>query len=446
MLSKNAKLSTHSLLIALICSLFLLSPIFASSAIAQTEASEKTWASATIPSPLEKDVILLERFITDTPNTHYSEDNVQQKMARELQQRQDILPLTWWQWSDETASDWPDDDAKARAGQLRMPTQSSDQVQLVMNSNIEQFQDADEAIRQANNLSHPQVVLELTGKIILTIDERGQYQVKIQAELLPLVNLSDDTMLYIFLSEDNAEDIHGRQVSNLIRDMKPEVGFSVAANNITNTTWTMSNEHLQSAGIDLQEKPLGWHLTLAFFGSVEDGQSDNEATSLLALYNTPLPSQWSNTQSSDFLMPIVLIVLTSAIALIVFSNSSIREKGMPEIIVAWKKSNSPVITISIKAGNQNLSITQIDIKLPWKGRGGFKQMQIGANVEKIINLSFKQTHHQDLSFSITMAIEELGGWTQHLRISPPTLEGDNQQRSVEEDEKLAEGGEPYATR
>ena len=30
------------------------------------------------------------------------------------------LHLTWWSWSDETGSNWPDDDAKARQGQLKM--------------------------------------------------------------------------------------------------------------------------------------------------------------------------------------------------------------------------------------------------------------------------------------------------------------------------------------
>jgi hypothetical protein len=34
-----------------------------------------------------------------------------------------------------------------------------------------------------------------------------------------------------------------------------------------------------------------------------------------------------------------------------------------------------------------------------------------------------------------MMIDELGGWTQHLRLSPPMLEQQKQLRSVENDEK-----------
>ena len=429
MMVSNTKEYYRSLLIAIICSLFLLTPILASSVSAQSEPEEVVFASTAIPSPLAKNIVLVEQFIEDTPN---ADDDLQQDLWRKYQVRDDVLPLSWWKWSDETGSDWPDDDAKARAGQLGMQQQSQQQAQYVLNSNIEQFQDIDEAIQRASDFSVQEVVIELSGNIILTTNQQGEYEVKIQAEFEPLVNLSDDTMLYIFLSEDNAEDIHGRQIKNLIRDMKPEVGFSVEANNITNTTWIMPREHLIAAGIDLEENPLGWHLTLAFIGSVE---GDDEATGLLALYNSPIPNKWSNPQSSEFLMPIILILLTTAVAFIVYSNASIREKGMPKINVNWKKTSNPAIIVSIKAGNQKVSITKLEIELPWKSRGGFKQLEINENSNYDINISFKQRHPEDLSFSLTMGIEELGSWTQHLRLSPPQLEQENQLQSVEGNDK-----------
>ena len=429
MMISNNKEYYHSLLIALVCSMFLLAPMLISSVSAQSEPEEVIFASTAIPSPLAKNIILVEQFIEDTPN---ADDDEQKDLWRKYQVRDDVLPLSWWKWSDETGSDWPDDDAKARAGQLGMQQQSQQQAQYVLNSNIEQFQDIDEAILRASDFSVQEVVIELSGDIILTTNQQGEYEVKIQAEFEPLVNLSDDTMLYIFLSEDNAEDTHGRQIKNLIRDMKPEVGFSVEANNITNTTWIMPKEHLIAAGVDLEENPLGWHLTLAFIGSVE---GDDESTGLLALYNSPLPNQWSNPQSSKFLMPIMLILFTTAIAFIVYSNASIREKGMPKINVGWKKTSSPAIMVSIEAGNQKVSITKLEIEQPWKSRSGFKQLEIKENSKYDLNISFKQGHPEDLSFSLTMVIEELGGWTQHLRLAPPQQEQEKQLQSVEGNEK-----------
>ena len=423
--SKN---NSHPLIITIVISLLLLSPVVFS-ASAQTESIESIWASSAIPNPIGKEIVLVEQFIEDTPN---ADDNENQDMWREYNKRDDVLPLSWWLWSDETDSDWPDDDAKARSGQLAMQPQSQDQAQYVLNSNVEQYQDIDKAIQQARNLSIQEIVLELSGEIILTINQKGEYEIKIQAELEPLVNLSDDTMLYIFLSEDNAEDEHGRQVKNLIRDMKPEVGFSVKANNVTNTTWIIPKDHMTAAGVDLQEKPLGWHITLAFFGSVE---GDDETTRLLALYNSPLPNKWSNPQSSDFLMPVMLILLTTIIANIVFSNSMAREKGMPKINVGWKNSSMTSINVSIKAGNQPVSITNLEVNPPWKGRGKFNQLEIKAGNKYDFSISFKQRCDEDLSFSLLMMIEELGGWTQHLRLSPPLSQQENQLRSVESEEK-----------
>ncbi|MCS5533500.1 MAG: hypothetical protein NZ736_04505 [Candidatus Poseidoniaceae archaeon] len=416
MTTANFNNNFHTLLIAITFTMLLLSPIVVSSVSAQEESIETIWASSAIPPPIAKDVVLVEQFIEDTPN---ADDNAQLDLWRLYQERDDVLPLSWWKWSDETDSDWPDDDAKARAGQLGMQQQSQDQALYVLNSNIEQYQNVDEAIEQAKNFSIEETVVELSGDIVLTINQKGEYEIKIQAIFEPLFNLSDDTMLYIFISEDNAEDVHERQVKNLIRDMKPEVGFSVKANNVTNTTWIIPKEHLIAAGVDLEEKPMGWHITLAFFGSVE---GDDDTTRLLALYNSPLPNEWSNPQSSDFLMPIMLILLTTVIAYIVYSNSSVREKGMPKIDVGWKKSTSPKILISITTGNQKVSITNLKIDPPWKGRGGFKQLEINANSKHELNISFKQRHDEDLSFSLAMMIDELGGWTQHLRLSPPQLE------------------------
>jgi hypothetical protein len=107
---------------------------------------------------------------------------------------------------------------------------------------------------------------------------------------------------------------------------------------------------------------------------------------------------------------------------------------MPQINVAWKESTSPKIIISIKTGNQNVSVTNLEINPPWKGRSGFNQLKINANSKRELNISFKQKHEEDLSFSMAMMIDELGGWTQHLRLSPPMLEQEIQLRSVENDE------------
>ena len=111
------------------------------------------------------------------------------------------------------------------------------------------------------------------------------------AVIKSMENLTDDTLLYIFLSKENAIDMHGRVSANLIYDMKPEVGFGIKANNTTSVEWLISSEHLYAAGIDFEDDPHGWQITMAFFGSVE---SDNSSEQLLSLHHFDVPFKSQN--------------------------------------------------------------------------------------------------------------------------------------------------------
>ena len=63
MMISNTKEYYHSLLIALVCSMFLLAPVLTLSVSAQSEPEEVVFASAAIPSPLSKNIVLVEQFI-----------------------------------------------------------------------------------------------------------------------------------------------------------------------------------------------------------------------------------------------------------------------------------------------------------------------------------------------------------------------------------------------
>ena len=59
--------------------------------------------------------------------------------------------------------------------------------------------------------------------------------------MTPMKNLSDSTIMYIFLSKDIQLITTTENYSNLIYEMKPEIGFSIQANNTTETTWQLLN-------------------------------------------------------------------------------------------------------------------------------------------------------------------------------------------------------------
>ena len=114
------------------------------------------------------------------------------------QDESEHLHLTWWSWSDETGSNWPDDDAKARRGQLGMDGNST----TVFN---EQDQEA-----TAKTLLLTEPVLTLEGSIQLMLDEQGGIAIHLPVKLTPLTNLGNDTVLSIFITEDRSVDHHGR--------------------------------------------------------------------------------------------------------------------------------------------------------------------------------------------------------------------------------------------
>ena len=335
---------------------------------------------------------------------------------------QEHLHLTWWSWSDETGSNWPDDDAKARRGQLGMDGTSP----TVFN---EQDQEA-----TAKTLLLTEPVLTLEGSIQLMMDEQGGIAIHLPVELTPRTDLSNDTVLSIFITEDRAVDHHGRVAYNLVRDMMPQVGFSVKANNTTDATWVVPSTHLEAAGVDFDQQPHGWHITLAFFGGLE---GENESR-LLGLYTTPIPTNWDGSSAGDFFLPSFLLILCLVVASGAVMGSFKREKGMPRIDAQWISSEPPVLQFRVQAGTQPLSLNGCSVAEPWAVRGGFKRVKISAENHHEFTLRLKQSEDNDCHVSLNVEVDELGSWTQYLRL-PSANEA---LRSVQDKPKQAmDGGE-----
>jgi hypothetical protein len=338
------------------------------------------------------------------------------------QDESEHLHLTWWSWSDETGSNWPDDDAKARRGQLGMDGNST----TVFN---EQDQEA-----TAKTLLLTEPVLTLEGSIQLMLDEQGGIAIHLPVKLTPLTNLGNDTVLSIFITEDRSVDHHGRVAHNLVRDMMPQVGFSVQANNTTDTTWVVPSTHLEAAGIEFDEQPHGWHITLAFFG----GLGDENESRLLGLYSTPIPTTWDASTAGDFFLPSFLLILCLVVASGAVMGSFKREKGMPRIDAQWISSEPAVLQFRIQAGTQPLALNGCSVAEPWAVRGGFKRVKITAGNHHEFTLRLKQSEADDCHVSLNVEVEELGSWTQYLRL-PSAHEA---LRSVQDKPKQAmDGGE-----
>ena len=98
--------------------LLLISPAI----MATSAADDEPIVSSRIGEVAAFDDVLIECFVAIT--TDDCEDT-----------SENAVVLNWWAYSDETNSNWPDDDAKARAGELFVNL-TTDESQIIANEEI----------------------------------------------------------------------------------------------------------------------------------------------------------------------------------------------------------------------------------------------------------------------------------------------------------------------
>jgi len=358
------------------------------------------------------------QFRFDIPNpepvsTIFEECFIELDLTDNCSHDSDSITLSWWLWSDQTNSDWPDDDAKSRSGIYNLSTN----IDFESVSFFNQYESKTEAIENYSKIDSSMPIINLAGEIIVVEGETGPWYIRMPVEMTPTQNLTDDTLLYIFLSKENAIDMHGRVSANLIYDMKPEVGFGIKANNTTSVEWLISSEHLYAAGIDFEDDPYGWQITMAFFGSVE---SDNSSEQLLSLHHFDVPFKSQNIDSTALYLPILIFVLLGIICFGLVSQSYRNEKGMPKISAGWK--DDITLIIEVQSFQKRVEVKSVMIESPWKMRNNPKSRFIEPNKLVNIEIKVKQRLPDNCNIGIQLEVDELGSWTQYLALNSPTVE------------------------
>ena len=105
--------------------------------------------------------------------------------------------------------------------------------------------------------------------------------------------------------------------------MRPEVGFSVKANNTTSLVSMLPADHLDAAGVDLIEVPTGWSYTVAVFGSPAEV---NLSSHLLWMAHGPLPSPSHRLTANQAWTPVLLTAIAVVIASSIIGALSRRER------------------------------------------------------------------------------------------------------------------------
>ena len=111
---------------------------------------------------------------------------------------------------------------------------------------------------------------------------------------------------------------------------------------------------------------------------------------------------------------------------------------MPKIDAQWSSIDPPVLQFRLLAGTQALSLNGCDSSEPWVIRGGFKRIKIDAGRHHEFSIRFKHIEERDCHVSLNVEVEELGSWTQYLRLPSPkealrSVEGDGDEGTVGDD-------------
>jgi desulfoferrodoxin (superoxide reductase-like protein) len=301
---------------------------------------------------------------------------------------------TWWPWSAETGSDWPDDDALYRAS-IRNVSLNSTLNEVVVENHV-----------------LPEVeAVALSGKVKVVSAEDRVRMVAFDISITPLENLSNHTILYVVLTENVAEDQHRRQAKNLVREMRPEVAFSVKANNTTDLVSMLPADHLDAAGVHLEETPTGWSYSVAVFGSEEENDTHPR---LLALAHGDLPSPSIHAGLDQAWTPLLLSAITAVIVVSIVVAVRQREQAIPKLKATWSGGHATSATITIQAGLHDFSITKWHVSPPWQFKGRPPRQSLSAGGSKTIEVEFRKPSEQDCHIEVAIEIEDYGAWKQHL--------------------------------
>ena len=318
---------------------------------------------------------------------------------------EDKVRWTWWSWSEESGSDWPDDDALYRASSRNLSMEVNQ-----TNTTVEMHTLPTEAI------------VHVSGEVKVVSAEDRARMVAFDLVVTPLKNLSNHTILYVVLTEDRAADQHQRQVNDLVRELRPEVGFSVKANNATSFVSMLPADHLEAAGVDLKATPTGWSYTVAVFGS--DAEEDNESQ-LLWMAHGMLPSPQQSVSATQTWTPLLLTAVATVIAVSIIGALRQREQAIPHLQATWSTEEPLQVQVHIEAGTHPFNITGWAVSEPWQFRGRPSRLELKAGDRKQTTVMFREAVNHDVHIDVSIEIEEFGAWKQHLWLGAPSSDEAN---------------------
>ena len=135
-------------------------------------------ASKPLPEQSSSETVIHENFLS-------------QDGPYEVKNTPGIVHLSWWKWSEETNSDWPDDDAQSRLGELGLEDGTVSLFNEAQGDNLT----LDEGLLLGRQHSREQQILALDGSIEVVSNEYNEWFLRFPVEMTPLMNLSESELV-----------------------------------------------------------------------------------------------------------------------------------------------------------------------------------------------------------------------------------------------------------
>ena len=302
----------------------------------------------------------------------------------------------WWTWSDETGSNWPDDDANYRLRQYEQGQPHQNQTFTVSHS------------LQTGHL------IDVEGVVQVLSDGLDLRWVAFNLNITPQTNLSNQTIAYVVLQEDRAVDQHRRTTNHLVRELRPEVGFALGKGNETSTTFQLPADHLEAAGVDLFNHSEGWTFAIAIFG--QSLESDEEP-GLLYYTQGALPSSRTLEPTSQRWLTVALIAVAGTVVWTVLSNVHRREHSMPVVSASWQ---GDALEVSVHAAKAPLTVKDWTVREPWKFRRRPPNIELKPEQSRTVRATFVKMLNEDCHVDVALDIDDMGAWQHHVWLNPPS--------------------------
>jgi len=227
--------------------------------------------------------------------------------------------------------------------------------------------------------------------------------------------LNGSTQMHVFIIETEAVDSKGRVVHNLVRDWATQPRYFSLENNTT-IEWnqTITKDHLDGAGIDLDDASEAnkYEILLVMVGSFENDTSDNR---VLSIQRAKMPTYWQSVDKGASLTPALLLAALIICIGFVVASERRRELGLPRLEGSWTSENG-VIEYRIITG-YTVDIGDLEMGEGWKANGRIKKQNIAAN--SIHNGTLRVSGSGNLSLQLFVKVDQLGDWILDLNLPEP---------------------------